>query len=197
MGKDEKGWDMSKIAGEINAEMMKACAATNPQELERQIMSSLVPKNEREHWAAREITHLRNGLENERATADAFQKVIRQADEDIKDLRQQLADTIERQAAQIELLRDFIKTAPVASGVCCCGESMEGHSSPMSCGHSPVDMWDYSAADTLSINPDQALEQLIAKVKERCAQVCEAGTASDDWFGDQYAKAIRNLEIKL
>jgi hypothetical protein len=27
---------------------------------------------------------------------------------------------------------------------CCCGEDMETHSSPMNCGHSPVDMhWWY------------------------------------------------------
>ena len=25
------------------------------------------------------------------------------------------------------------------SGVCCCGDNMEGHSNPMDCGHSPVD----------------------------------------------------------
>lgn len=39
---------------------------------------------------------------------------------------------------------DFLECAPVGSGVCCCGESMEGHSSPMECGHSPVDQWDHS-----------------------------------------------------
>ena len=30
----------------------------------------------------------------------------------------------------------------IESGVCGCGESMENHSSPMMCGHSPVDMAD-------------------------------------------------------
>lgn len=40
-------------------EMMRGCQATPREELERQIMSSLVPKNEREHWAAREIESLR------------------------------------------------------------------------------------------------------------------------------------------
>lgn len=34
------------------------CQATDPAELRRQIMSSLVPKNEREHWAARKIAQL-------------------------------------------------------------------------------------------------------------------------------------------
>jgi hypothetical protein len=29
-------------------------------------------------------------------------------------------------------------------GTCCCGESMEYHSDPFNCGHSPVDMKDYA-----------------------------------------------------
>ena len=36
--------------------------ATPPEELERQIMSSLVTKNEREHWACGEIESLRQQL---------------------------------------------------------------------------------------------------------------------------------------
>ena len=37
---------------------------------------------------------------------------------------------------------EFVKNAPVSSGVCCCGNSIiEG----VGCGdHSPVDQWDYS-----------------------------------------------------
>lgn len=44
----------------------------------------------------------------------------------------------------IKELVGFIKYAQVASGVCCCGESMNNHSSPMSCGHTPTDVWDHS-----------------------------------------------------
>jgi Lar family restriction alleviation protein len=40
----------------------RACAATPPAELERQIMDSNIPKNEREWWAAREIERLRSTL---------------------------------------------------------------------------------------------------------------------------------------
>lgn len=29
------------------------------------------------------------------------------------------------------------------SGVCCCGDAMDGHPDPMSCGHSPRDMLEY------------------------------------------------------
>ena len=38
----------------------------------------------------------------------------------------------------------FVKTAPVRSGVCCCGEDMDKHPAPESCGHAPVDQWDWS-----------------------------------------------------
>ena len=69
---------------------------------------------------------------------------------------------IEHQAAQIEMMRDFIETAPVSTGVCCCGESMEGHSSSMNCSHTPVDLWDHSVEQILSTTPDQALEQRAA-----------------------------------
>lgn len=44
---------------------------------------------------------------------------------------------------------DFVKTAPVSSGVCCCGDDMEKHTDPMSCGHSPVDQWNYSLSSWL------------------------------------------------
>lgn len=35
--------------------------------------------------------------------------------------------------------------ASVSSGVCCCGDPMAQHASPMNCGHSPVDEWDHHA----------------------------------------------------
>lgn len=65
----------------------------------------------------------------------------------------QSADLIERQAAQIEMMREFIARAPVSSGVCCCGEPIDGHSSPMSCGHTPVDLWDHSVEQILATAP--------------------------------------------
>lgn len=58
------------------------------------------------------------------------------------------------QQARIEQLTNFIKYAQVSSGVCCCGDSMEGHPSPMTCGHSPVDMWDYHSGELLEAYPD-------------------------------------------
>lgn len=41
-------------------------------------------------------------------------------------------------------LLKFIQTAQVSSGVCCCGDDMKAHASPMICGHNPVDMWDHA-----------------------------------------------------
>lgn len=41
---------------------------------------------------------------------------------------------------QRDSLLEFCKNAPVSSGVCCCGDDMDAHSSE----HSPVDQWDYS-----------------------------------------------------
>lgn len=41
---------------------------------------------------------------------------------------------------------DFIEHADVSSGVCGCGDSMEGHADPMVSGHVAVDEWDWSAS---------------------------------------------------
>jgi hypothetical protein len=38
-----------------------------------------------------------------------------------------------------------IEHADMSDGVCCCGDNMDGHSNPMSCGHAPVDMGEYYA----------------------------------------------------
>ena len=43
-----------------------------------------------------------------------------------------------------------IEHANMADGVCCCGDNMEGHSEPMNCGHSPVDMGEYHAHQVLT-----------------------------------------------
>lgn len=70
------------------------------------------------------------------------------------------------QAKNVRLL-DFIARAPVSSGVCCCGETMDGHSSPMFCGHSPVDMWDHAVRELLDAPSDtSALEAIVKKAGE-------------------------------
>ncbi len=42
---------------------------------------------------------------------------------------------------------EAVNTAPVGTGVCCCGDSMVKHSDPYSCGHNPVDEWDNFLSD--------------------------------------------------
>ena len=44
-----------------------------------------------------------------------------------------------------------IEHADMSDGVCCCGDNMEGHSSPMDCGHSPTDMGEHHAYQVLSL----------------------------------------------
>lgn len=39
---------------------------------------------------------------------------------------------------------EFLTHAPLETGICCCGDSMNGHGNPMDCGHSPVDSGAYA-----------------------------------------------------
>jgi len=41
---------------------------------------------------------------------------------------------------------DILTNCGALSGVCCCGEDMETHSSPMFAGHSPVDQGAFAAS---------------------------------------------------
>lgn len=42
----------------------------------------------------------------------------------------------------LERFYDAVQQAPVGTGVCCCGDSMDKHSDPYHSNHSPVDEWD-------------------------------------------------------
>lgn len=50
--------------------------------------------------------------------------------------------------------------------VCCCGESMEHHSSPYDCGHTPV-----SARSHLVFRQEQACEGLHADIARVCLEL--------------------------
>lgn len=93
------------------------------------------------------------------------------------------------QQARIEQLCNFIKHAQVSSGVCCCGDSMEGHPSPMACGHSPVDMWDYHSAKLLETVPDD----LSGKVAELEAENTLHKSAMDN-LAAKLTEAERQLD---
>ena len=80
---------------------------------------------------------------------------------------------------------DIASNCTIESGCCCCGESMDGHSNPMACGHSPQDMADGAVNSAiektnkaLSIpSTSTTLNELIEKVEkmtiDRCAVVCK------------------------
>jgi len=60
-----------------------------------------------------------------------------------------LVEEAERLLKQYAEFVEFVKYAPVSSGVCCCGDNMAGHSGGMQCGHSARDQWDYSLSQWL------------------------------------------------
>ena len=67
-------------------------------------------------------------------------------------LAAELAAAQQREAALTKALEACVASlerVDTAEGVCCCGDSMDRHSDPMSCGHSPVDMGDYYAGQAL------------------------------------------------
>lgn len=62
-----------------------------------------------------------------------------------KEREKKLRDEIAFQRAklqQFDQFLEFVKGAPVSSGVCCCGSEVDKHG--YSDGHSAVDQWDYS-----------------------------------------------------
>lgn len=92
----------------------------------------------------------------------------------------------------------------IESGCCHCGDSMENHASPFSCGHSPVDMADsavYNAIkksdEAISLPSDTtALEAMIAKagevMRKQCVDLCDR-FAAREMHPAECAGAIRAL----
>ena len=72
------------------------------------------------------------------------------ADEDvILFALRKVRDEVTEAAAMREALEGcvgLLTNASVRTGVCCCGDDMEHHGSPMDCGHSPVDSGEYNAS---------------------------------------------------
>ena len=46
----------------------------------------------------------------------------------------------------VESAQSLFETCSVTTGDCCCGDNMEGHSSPLLCGHTATDSGEYSAS---------------------------------------------------
>ncbi len=45
----------------------------------------------------------------------------------------------------LEFLTEIMEHCSVSDGMCCCGDDMANHASPMDCGHTPVDHGQYHA----------------------------------------------------
>jgi hypothetical protein len=128
----------------------------------------------------------------EMTLVELLQQAASESDTPNTSIEGKAANLIERQAAQIEMMRDFIAIAPVSSGVCCCGEAIDGHSNSMYCGHTPVDLWDHSVEQILATTSDQALEQFAARVREQCALIVDQYDYAR--FGAECAEKIRNIK---
>ena len=92
-----------------------------------------------------------------------------------------IEQTIDRQAAQIEMLRKMLKQV--------CGSYLLEHPD------TNIDPF----VEALSSTPDQALEQFAAKVREQCAQMLLNGSflhdqAPDKLLAAEAAKAIRAIK---
>ena len=107
-----------------------------------------------------------------------------------------------------ECLNNWIGIAgncTIESGCCCCGESMDDHSHPMSCGHSPQDMADGAVNSAIektnkalsSPLTTTALNELIEKVErltiERCALETDKSWFKDPCFINTITNDIRAL----
>ena len=129
----------------------------------------------------------------------------------VKELTAQVAEREAEIVRLRECLNNWIGIASnctIESGCCCCGESMDGHSHPMACGHSPQDMA-YGAVNSAIEKTNKVmstpftpttLPELIEKMEkmtiERCARECERF----EYPASRGAEAIRALptgQIKL
>lgn len=86
----------------------------------------------------------------------------------ILSLQSQLAaaqEKLARAEGVIKNAQHIFEECSVTFGVCCCGDDMEIHAEPMSCGHSPVDQgaysvmrWQEEASTTLAALREPAAE---------------------------------------
>ena len=67
-------------------------------------------------------------------------RIPAECDRDADLVLSEAAHRIEQLRARVADLEHLIRYAQVESGVCMCGEDMDGHS--LYSGHSPVDIWD-------------------------------------------------------
>jgi len=94
-----------------------------------------------------------------------------------------------RLRAALETCLETMGRADFADGWCCCGDDMLKHSSPMDCGHTPVDMGEYHASLAIknaraAINPGKEVMPDERPVRFRSSDIgpgdqAVAGAAND------------------
>ena len=127
----------------------------------------------------------------------------------VKELTAQVAEREAEIVRLRECLNNWIGIASnctIESGCCCCGESMDGHSNPMACGHSPQDIA-YGAVNSaiektnkaLSIPfTSTALNELIEKVEKMTIERhCTELERLDYWCSSRAIRALPTGQIKL
>ena len=78
--------------------------------------------------------------------ATALESLSRELAEAREDAERNLTDARKRCSeltALVDTAASIFENCSVESGMCCCGEPMEGHPDPMSCGHSATDHGGY------------------------------------------------------
>lgn len=94
-------------------------------------------------------------------------------DEDVRDTLRRIATAainelgVERLVETLEAVRQFLTDAPLESGICCCGNPVEGHG--FDDGHSPVDDLTYSAMSHVA-HIDEALSSLSPSLRTITSQ---------------------------
>jgi len=82
----------------------------------------------------------------------------------------------------LKRVADWLRSAPLESGVCCCGSAVKDHG--LGDGHSPVDDLGYSASQLL-----QEVEQAMIAGDTRTRDLLEAN--------NRYVEINRNLKAQL
>lgn len=97
------------------------------------------------NYARQEVTAM---PESDYDKLKAENQVLRQhkidymeAAEETRRSLQLVRDDLTKRVILLEQFVDFVFGAQVGSGVCCCGDNMQGHPQQ---DHSPVDEWDYA-----------------------------------------------------
>lgn len=126
--------------------------------------------------------------------------LLKKANKDLGDLVRERDKQLAAAQAREQQLRNLLEHAPVSSGVCCCGDSMDRHPDPMVCGHSPVDQWDWAVLSLLKETQDTtALEAIVEKagevMRERAATLWLQCSEEEEWNLEEAIRALPGVTL--